>query len=158
MNSAFIGRIALGLLPVVSACQAQTKSCTLIGCNDQFQVEISQAGISFPNFAADMVIDGRKASCSAVSTTTSGGCDSGVTVGLRELVTCTSMIQYCAGTGTYVEVLVIAGTPKTVNISLHNGAKIIAERTFQPQYTDYEPNGPGCDPVCKLAMASWSLP
>jgi len=159
MNSSSITCVALGLLPVVCACQYESKSCTAIGCWDRFQIAISEEGISYPHLAADLVIDGRAASCLAPMLTASTTCDSGVMVGLRELETCTTeILNPCSGTGIYVEDLVVTGTPKSVIVSLRNGTTIIAQRTFEPHYKDNEPNGPGCPPVCKLAMASWSVP
>jgi hypothetical protein len=160
MTSGSITCIALGLLPTLCAC-GEYKSCTQSGtCNDQFRVEISEAGISMPNLAADLVIDGRRASCSAPSLTTGAQCDSGVTVLLAEQGTCRGEWSGCVGgLDTYIEEIIITGAPKTVNISLHTGAGIIvAQQTFQPQYTSSEPNGPGCAPICNQATVSWSLP
>jgi hypothetical protein len=75
---------------------------------------------------------------------------------LAEQGTCRSD---CVVIDTYIEELIITGAPKTVNISLHTGAGIIvAQQTFQPQYTSSEPNGTGCAPICNQATVSWSLP
>jgi hypothetical protein len=121
-------------------------------------VNISEAGISMPSLAADLIIDGRSASCSGPSLTTAPQCDSGVTVVLAPQGTCTPVLESCYSGDTYLEELIITGAPTTVNISLRTGAGIIAQQTFHPQYKSWEPNGPGCAPSCNRAIESWSVP
>ena len=43
----------------------------------------------------------------------------------------------------------------TVRILDESGALLLTE-DVEPEYRDYEPNGEGCDPVCKLATVELS--
>jgi hypothetical protein len=164
MRNVQINACLVGLLLAACSSNGQQKSCTLIGCTDEFAVEISQSSGAALGLAADLVIDGRAVSCPALSGTDRATCDSTVVASSYELQSCTDstsgsvVTETCVGTGNYALRITITGTPKLVDISLRGTTAPVAEQTFQPQYTSAQPNGAGCDPACSQAFATWTLP
>jgi hypothetical protein len=155
--------VAYCLLGICLGCSGKSGECTLIGCNDQFIIVIGNASGTRPNLAADLVIDGRAVSCPAPGTGTQVTCDSGVTVSSYELQACTESqsggmaMETCVGTGTYAERIVLVGAPKVVSVSLRSSTVTVAQQDFQPAYVSNQPNGLGCDPICKQATATWTI-
>jgi hypothetical protein len=47
--------------------------------------------------------------------------------------------------------------PKVVRVSLRSSTVTVARQDFQPAYVSNQPNGPGCDPICKQATATWTI-
>jgi hypothetical protein len=143
---------------------SNSKTCTLIGCNDQFTIQIQLADGARPHLTADMVIDGRAVSCAAPTDSSTVTCDTGVSVWSRELQSCTQsqsgtvVMETCVGSGVFAETIVVQGSPKSLSMSLLNGTTSVAQQTFQPQYESNQPNGPGCDPICKQAATTWTVP
>lgn len=161
MKNTALGLWVTGLALAACACES-SKTCTLIGCQDQLIVEISQSSGLAVLFSAHLDIDGRAVACPAPAKGESAACDTGVSIASRELQDCTQTIsgdqarETCVGTGYFTERIIILGAPKSVGISLMTGATVAAQTTLTPTYEVNQPNGPGCDPVCKQAAATWT--
>jgi hypothetical protein len=150
-----------GLLCVACGC-GSSKSCTLIGCSDQFVVEVTLASGLAPLFSAQLDIDGRAVECPSPAKGESATCDTGVAIGSYERHSCTSSSNGgietlgCEGNGYFTERIIIVGAPKSVGIKLMTGTTVAAEKTFEPSYVTNQPNGPGCDPICHQASDAWT--
>ena len=56
------------------------------------------------------------------------------------------------------QTIVVAGALADVSISLLSGTIIVAQQDFHPHYESNQPNGPGCDPICRQASETWTVP
>jgi hypothetical protein len=161
MKNRTLGLCVTGLALAACAC-GSSKTCTLMGCQDQLILEISQSSGLAVLFSARLDIDGRAVACPAPARGESTTCDTGVSIASRELQDCTQTIsggqasETCVGTGYFTERIIILGAPKSVDITLMTGATVVAQTTIAPTYEVNQPNGPGCDPVCKQAAATWT--
>jgi hypothetical protein len=153
--------VVLGIVVNLFLACSEHKTCTLIGCNDHltFQIELASGGK--PQFAASLLIDGRTVACPAPVEGTIATCDVGVSTTSRELESCTSAgngYEVCVGSGIFAQTIVVAGAPADVSISLLNGTIVVAQQDFHPHYVSNQPNGPGCDPICRQATETWTVP
>ena len=147
-----------------SGCTGQ--QCTEIGCIDGYELTIRRADGTAPIERVEVEYGEEHAVCPLV--TVDGeryvACSIAVGLNLRDQVTCTethdddSQSQSCTPTGDYELSLSIQGLPASVRVTLHDGAAIVHERTFAPNYRSFQPNGEGCEPTCRQASELWSLP
>ncbi len=164
MNKATATLLLLATSALQSSCGSQSKACTLIGCTDQLTVEVSSSGGATPVFAADLMVDGRSISCPAPAQGAIVTCDASVSIRSYEQHSCTQSVsgntasQTCLGTGVFGERIVIAGAPALVSVALRNDSSVVAQQTFQPSYAQSQPNGPGCDPICRQASVALAVP
>jgi hypothetical protein len=52
----------------------------------------------------------------------------------------------------------IAESPTRVQVTIRHGAEVLHTSELQPQYRTLQPNGPGCEPTCRSAGATITLP
>jgi hypothetical protein len=130
-------KTVLVLLIAVSATACEKKACTLVGCNDQASIAIRRGDDGALPLVVEVDIDGRKVTCTPQQTESTCGSDVRI-----------------APSGRLEEVVTVTGTPSRVNVVLSSGA----QRSFDLSYSASRPNGPGCDPICRQASASWDLP
>jgi hypothetical protein len=145
--------VGLGL----SASCMTEKSCTTIGCADGLSLILTRADGSEPHFEVSLVIDGKTIVCPAPALGSSSKCDDGVFVTLtegqdcRQAATTTSATLTCTGNGRFQEVVEIRRAPATLAVSLAQGGTTKPLGTLSPTYRTMQPNGPGCEPVCRQA-------
>ena len=164
----------LGSLALSTSCTA-TKGCTDIGCIDQFSAVIEAPSVSLPAGAhrLDVSADGTTLSCTfalPVEPLPSGGlpapaCAPGLMLVVGPAVTCTtfedsaSKGRRCDPVPDRVqERLTVAGTPTNVTVTQWAGDTTIFQQTATPTYQVSRPNGPECEPACRQASTTWSIP
>lgn len=116
------------VLLTLAACQGITGACTLIGCHSGLTVKL----------------DGAPAGAFRVEAFVAEN-------GPRQVLDCTGVAQ--CGT----EVRFDNYTPESVTIRVTTAAGVTTQ-SFQPAYSDYQPNGAECGPTCRTATVTASLP
>jgi hypothetical protein len=169
--------LVLALLSAVgltSACTS-TKACTEIGCVDQFSATIEAASASLRpgDHELDVTVDEAWLSCRfsiPVEPIPMGGlpaadCDHVLTLFVGPAVTCTTFDdgavkgQRCDPVpGRVQERLTVTGTPTYVGVRQWAGDTLIFTQMITPIYELTRPNGPECEPTCRQASATWSIP
>ena len=169
MSLALLGGVTLS-----SSC-VSTKACTEVGCSDQFSATIETTSASLPPGAhrLDVTADGTTLSCTfsvPVEPIPSEGlpspdCPLGLTLFVGPAVTCTTVdngtakSQSCDPVPDRIkESLRITRSPTHLTVTQWAGDTMIFEQTAIPTYQTSQPNGPGCEPICRQASASWSIP
>ena len=56
------------------------------------------------------------------------------------------------------EDLTVAGTPAHVTVTQWAGNTMVFQQTATPAYQINYPNGPECNPGCRQATATWTIP
>ena len=146
-----IGTISIGVGTVGGGCET-TKTCALIGCQDQFSAGVSSVNGQLPSgmHRVELLVDGVTMMCTFTIPLPGGGtgqptCPAGMNV----LITPAADAQ--------VEIITISGAPGQVHAWQYVDDVAILDAAVAPTYHDNQPNGPGCDPTCRQASASWSL-
>jgi hypothetical protein len=143
----------LALVPAAARCQhpvgvaaraPATVFCTQIACDNQLVVELRREDGRPPALAVTVTHDGKSASCLAPGPQDVRLCGEEVT-------------STIVGGDRAQQVVEIRGTPRTVEIELRDGARLVGRKRFTPQYQQRQPNGPGCPPLCHQATESWQL-
>jgi hypothetical protein len=149
--------VLMGMGLGLSASCTTEKSCTTIGCTDRLSLILVRPDGSEPHFEISLVVDGKSIACPAPALGGSSKCDDGVFVSLSEGQVCrqdetaTAATLRCTGNGRFQEVVEIQSPPTAVTVSLAQGGETKSLGTFSPTYQTMQPNGPGCEPVCRQA-------
>ncbi|HEY7373711.1 MAG TPA: hypothetical protein VIF57_16230 [Polyangia bacterium] len=175
MRNGLNGGLLVGALAFAAAAPAcASKTCSTVGCFDQFTAKVQRADGSFPSGAhrIDVVADGVSLSCTfdfPIEALPGGGaaaptCSSGLTAFVGPATVCTQATVSGGSTytcdpipGQYVESIALAGTPAQLHASQSVDGASILDVVAAPSYQDVQPNGPECGTVCRQASASWTL-
>jgi hypothetical protein len=147
----------MGVVLGLSAACTTEKSCTLIDCADRLSLILTRPDGNEPHFEINLVVDGKSIACPAPALGGSSRCDDGVFVSLSEGQDCrqedtaTAATLRCTGNGRFREVVEIQRSPTAVTVNLSQGGEIKSLGTFSPTYQTMQPNGPGCEPICRQA-------
>jgi hypothetical protein len=151
-----------------------TKTCTLIGCVDQFSASVRRADGAFPSgtHRVEVLADGASLSCTFTfpsETASSAGyvyaaCPAGLMVSVSPEVVCTdvrsdgAVSHQCEPVlGRFIESISLTGTPAQVHAWQYVDDAAILDVAAAPSYEESRPNGPGCAPVCRQASVAWTL-
>jgi hypothetical protein len=136
------------------------------------EAELSEASAGAGTHTFELEVDGAKKSCT-VSVTVGSRADGTCTGGGVSLMMGSKMRQKTISMGGMVGVteepvpgrmfwqLSFYGQPKQVRVVHKHGPKgavVVDKREdLELHYHEHRPNGPGCEPVCKVARVVWSL-
>lgn len=130
--------------------------CTLIGCEDTFTASVASATGSLPNgmHRIEVIADAATLSCAfqiPLERTAEGG---------EVLPTCSSGlgVLIAPASSPVAETIHLTGTPRQVHAWQYVDDVAILDAAAAPSYQDERPNGPECEPVCRQASVSWTLP
>jgi hypothetical protein len=136
-------------LPAQPAFGAPKDMCTEMGCVSGFQLDVEPLS-SWPHgkYHFEIVADGKKQICDG--TLPLLACDRGGSL------KCTGdTIASIVESGCALEdkehafgSISFDGTPCDVRVVITRDGKPLLDRSFQPSYRWFQPNGPGCDPQC----------
>jgi hypothetical protein len=175
MRKGLNGGLLVGAFALATAAQGcASKTCSTVGCFDQFTATVQRADGSFPTGAhrIDVVADGVSLSCTfnfPIETLPGGGaavpsCATGLTAFVGPATVCMHTTGNGGSTyrcdpipGQYVESIALAGTPAQLHASQSVDGASLLEVDAAPSYQDVQPNGPECGTVCRQASASWTL-
>jgi hypothetical protein len=126
------------------------KICTRKGCFSSLRIDllVGKAGWSNGAYTIDVVADGKKAQCQVK-----------VPLDCKQTAECTGDAKVAltlAGCDEAdakqrkVEALVLREAPAEVKVTLKRAAKTVGEQTYKPEYKVITPNGPDCEPTCKM--------
>lgn len=155
-----ISVLAAGVAPAspsISDQPAGQAVCTEMGCVDGLTLQVDPNYKWQPGkYAFDFVLDGKRVHCDGVLPLKS--CE-------QESVVCSSkqkvMITQngCAlppeaqGFGD----INLGDNPASVSVKITRNGQTIADGALNPLYRTTQPNGPGCEPVCKQATVPLPL-
>jgi hypothetical protein len=172
--------MVLGLAVTMAAC-SQTEglfggahACTDIGCRDGLTVQVTGADGDFRagTHTLEVTADGLAATCTfpMPPAATSGGavqgpsCPASVMVSIVPATTCTEsrgpndVSQTCTPIpGQHTEMITVYGTPSAVQLRQTVDGAVVFDRQLTPAYRTSQPNGPGCEPICRQASEAWTL-
>lgn len=124
------------------------RMCTLIGCNDQFFIDLTDVFRTDRPVSVQGSADGEPFNCEADEST-----------GFRRDPLCSSKaiaLEYWMFYGesqVYVD-LTFLGVPCAVDLRVVQDDTVLAEASFSPEYQFSAPNGLECGPLCWQAGAS----
>jgi hypothetical protein len=147
------------------------RACTEMGCSDSAMItaKLSPAGAPLGTHSFALEIDGKPQTCTVEFTreieTAHGQCPEGAFLlfGPAMQGTETSMDGVVGYTeepipGEFRWQLTIFGQPTKVHVVHTHDGKTILDQAASLTYTDFRPNGPECEPVCKSANVEWTGP
>lgn len=148
-----MGTIVMGV--GLAACGSETtKTCTLIGCQDEFVALVRSADGFLPSgmHRVELLVDGVTLMCTfkvPLEAAPGGGlvqptCPAGLSVTVMFTVE-------------DVEIITVPGTPGQVHAWQYVDDRAILDVAAAPTYQENAPNGPGCGPICRQASVSWTL-
>jgi hypothetical protein len=173
-SSPLVAALAGLALASCSASPFSSGACTEIGCIDQFHATVTSASGAVPNGTHVLTVtaDGATASCtfSVPGQTSAGGgtfqpqCPPPILAAITRAQSCTttqtsttSSVQCTPIPDHFAEEISISGAPVTLHVSLTVNGAVVLDRTTTPSYVATRPNGPGCEPLCHQASASWTF-
>lgn len=124
------------LLAPVLATGCEPTTCTQIACFNGVDVVLAPAVAT--TYDADLVVDG-----------VTGGFTCALLDGGWEFMNLRGNVPvlWCTGGGFLIE-----GTPSLVVVSIRaQDESWVAAISAEPSYENFQPNGPGCPPVCQVA-------
>jgi hypothetical protein len=132
------------------------KVCTKMGCIGALTVAVDGgAKLAKGKYVIDVDADGKKGKCSFVAPGFCGDkapkCEGDVQV---DLVTagCDKATEKGAPPPALVEIK-LPTSPKAATVVVNRDGKKVGEAKLAPEYKENRPNGPDCDPVCRVADA-----
>lgn len=131
------------------------KVCTKMGCMSNLLVEVvpSKAGFGKGSYKVEVVADGKKGSCElklplpACDKGQAAKCEGDLKLDLKEVGCGKPVGEQSFGPLRFSE------PPSELKVTVTKDNKRFAEGALKPDYKTLQPNGPGCDPVCKTAEA-----
>lgn len=162
----------LAVVVALAAGCTTSKTCSLIGCQDQFHAKLTSAAGSIPvgKQVVEVTADGATVSCmfEVVGPMQVKGfefgspCPQGLSVALFQETTCTEVhtdlatSQQCTPVpDRFYEDVTFTGRPAQLRLRVTVDGAAVVDRTIAPDYKTAQPNGAGCDPVCHQASADW---
>lgn len=133
-------------------------SCTEIGCASGVSVTLAQGSGAWSEgeYALEVMLDDEKAPCAfavpgdvpAPGSSTDLDCGTGIMA---------QLVSRSSAANDFEVQLDAYSTPKTLTVELsHDGAEILS--TSPPlHYTESQPNGPDCEPVCRNAQVELTV-
>lgn len=167
------------LLLVCVACSGGSKGtgtqvtiCTDLKCIDEFSAAIAVATDTLPSGIQTLSVaaDDVQLSCTFMfppgSASNAGAqCSGSLSIVVQAAATCSAVStdgaieEKCVATpGQYNEILILEGTPSSIQIQQSTGGTVVLNESVSPQYRANQPNGPGCLPICEQAAVQWSIP
>jgi len=151
MFKKILSRMALAILPAAIGCTTTSTDCTAIGCGPAFLVQFERTGAWSPgNYRVTVVADGETVECTATLPLDCEGpppCPSsaGFLVALNGCALDPSQhsitgVEFFQGSA-----------PQSVEVRVYQDDVLLGEDRYFPSYTESQPNGPDCEPVCKNA-------
>ena len=162
---------------VIGSLSCEDDACTERGCVDGVSVTLSVEGNRWPAgvYELDVAFDGEHHVCRFAAPAElpkalarrSVGCDpavEGLVVELAPEYQCSDDPADDAGAdgcglidGQYKLLVSAAGTPERMEVKLERGGELVAESEQTLQYQNVQPNGEGCDPICRVSTVEVSL-
>ncbi|MEZ4229086.1 MAG: hypothetical protein R3B89_07985 [Polyangiaceae bacterium] len=168
---------AVALLPLAVACASGNPSpahpgngsdgppnppmegqiCTEIGCVDGFRVDVKKDQWEAGEYSFHIEADGNVSDCTG--SLPLKPCESGSSISCTGSQGFTIAEVGCAmapAQQAFGEIH-FEGAPKQVTISISRDGSELIKQVFEPVYTESQPNGPGCEPICHQASASVTI-
>jgi hypothetical protein len=153
-------------------------ACTAIGCIDSASFQIKTADGTWPDgaYALEVIADGITHACSmtlpddlpAAGTISAIPCEPPVGytgVSLRADTVCSAHGDKNSGGQTctpspdhYTLRGSLPATPRTLGVRVTRDGDLLLEQTQPLHYTETQPNGPDCEPVCRQSSVDFALP
>jgi len=141
-------RILVAVLTMISMTGCISGACTAIGCVDQVTYQLDAAAAS--NFTVGQPVQVKACvgtTCVTETLTLEMGNDAAASQSLTYLST-TRTLEYRPGT--------VGVEPQTVTLELTRGGNVVARLSKDlVNFSRFQPNGPGCEPVCRQASVSF---
>jgi hypothetical protein len=135
------------------------RACTEIGCQSGFSVDWESASGWKPGrYVFEIELDGAKTTCEGALPLRACGagpsltCSPGGAVMIGESGCALPPGQH-GFSGFSVSTF-----PSSVSVTIKRDGKALSTESFRPSYQTSQPNGPGCEPVCKQAHATQRVP
>jgi hypothetical protein len=169
-------RIALLLTTglAVAGCEGITHSCTLIGCLDGLGIEVrsGQGGLADGRYALDLTAQQAHACTFTVpddlparGSAHQVECTPELDVLLQGASVCmeqrrgNAVSESCTPVaGQFVLQARVQGTPRSVELRVDRDGTTLFAQTLTPAYETTHPNGPDCEPECRVASLEVTLP
>lgn len=145
--------LALGL----SGCM--THECTEVGCADGLWIDLRSTSGHWEtgSYHVGITADGESITCAAIIPLPkeSGGPNTTCSSSAVRLGLSGSMLPVSAQS---ISDIVFSTYPASVSIVITRDGEPFASRTLAPGYVTSRPNGPDCEPTCRSAHATMTVP
>jgi hypothetical protein len=141
--------------------------CTLACCFDAFTATVRAGLVPFPAgvHVVDVTADTVTQSCMftfPAERLTPGAliqqrCAPSLTISVEALCPAPNIVSCAPSLIKNVETIMVDGTPAQVHVRQTVSGNLILDQSATPAYVPFQPNGPGCDPICQEATAAWTL-
>lgn len=175
LDSSRFARLAAALALAGAALHCGAKSadrpCPLLPCSSSatLRATLTPAAATLGEHAFAIEADGVASTCkvqlTSISNIVHGTCTGNVGVHLGPVMRgkemkIGGMVGYTEEPvpGQFEWKLTVYGQPRSVRVVHTTGGRTIVDRTASLTYQEARPNGPGCEPVCQTASATWAVP
>ncbi|MDC0716827.1 hypothetical protein [Nannocystis bainbridge] len=139
--------VLIASLLALPAAGCESQACTLIGCVGTFAVFLERAAWTAGEYTVTVVADDETIACTA---TLPLQCDappacpeaSQLTLGVEGCKL--PPAQHKLGNLEFRQ----GKAPKSVSVQVHQDDVLLGEGTYTPDYSESQPNGPDCGPIC----------
>ena len=123
-------------------------ACTNVYCWDSATVTVRRADGSPLALAVTVDLDGDKIDCAAPEPYAPG----------RSGPPCHPRVDVTRRGDREQVIDIRESAPKRITVTLRDGSRVVAEKTFAPDYESYRPNGFACEPTCRQWSDTWIVP
>jgi len=143
----------LALPACASDATGDGSACTTVGCSDGLEVAFVASSWPAGSYRLDVTADGRAYDC---ETTLPFEKDAPVRCSSSDVMLMISGTELpdMQQAITAMHLFVLA---ETVEVTLSRDGFPLATQTFHPVYATLQPNGPACEPTCRVAAGSMQL-
>jgi len=141
--------VHLSILTAVFLPGCASKECTLIGCVDSFEVRFTGATAAPGRYEIEVVADGVNSSCQVTLPRECGTpptCSSADSTWRLATSGCS-----VGGEPQRVDGIVFHRAPEALIFTVRRDDVVVGAGRAQPSYTESQPNGPDCEPLCRQA-------
>ena len=166
---------ALALVSAAAGCESNVQTCTRAGCTDRVTLDVrtGQAGLADGSYELELAAGGLAHTCGFVvpdDVPGPGGahqidCEPRLAMSLQPAIACTeqrsgaTVTESCAQVGGELMLSAfVEGSPQTIALRIERDSVVVMDETLTPAYETVRPNGPDCEPECRLATVELTLP
>lgn len=140
--------------------RGEPRECTGIGCVDGLTLTLkAPAGWKAGNYTFTIEVDGHEQTCEGALPLPPCGTSS-----LRCKQEDKTILAIIGESGCALPAsqhafsdIRIDATPAEVKVHIARDGLVLADQKFEPIYVTSQPNGPGCEPICKTASGTVTL-
>jgi hypothetical protein len=111
-----------------------------VGCADGFEIRaVSSGPLADGRYDIALTLGSQSGSCRAFVPSTAG------------TTTCDAALPVSVHANETALTIGVRGAPSSVMVYVDHEGQRVGEAEFEPEYQNVQPNGPSCEPTCRVA-------